>query len=256
MKYKNYDSVACVYDDTRKIPEESVLYFKEKIHSYLKNKYSLSNYRILAIGAGTGRIESSLATSEYCLFGIDISQKMLTEFQKKNLPSCYQIQADGLFLPFAKNFHLVTAVHFIHLINEYERFLDEVSNISNNLMIGDAYINTLDNPYYLKFRELLVENNWEEPKFDDTRLTDFYQFMTDLGYEPKVYESKTDTEIRSIDIFTSLQNRYYGSMWDIDDKIFEKTKQDFKEYFLTNKEIIGETYPTYSFTKLFFYELD
>ncbi len=256
MNFKNYDRVACVYDYTRKIPNQSVQFFKEKIYSYLQSRYNLTTYRILSIGAGTGRIESSLASSNHSLFGIDISQKMLSEFQKKELPTCYLVQADGLSLPFSKNFHLISAINFVHLIQDYRQFYNEVTNSTGSLLVGYAYTDTEYHPYYLKFRQLILENQREEQESDDTDLRDFHQFMESTGYKPEVCELKTDEEIRNIDIVSSLQNRYFRSLWEIDNKIFEKTLHDFKEYLSTSKDVKGETYSTYSITKLFFYELD
>ncbi|MCE7748055.1 MAG: methyltransferase domain-containing protein [Candidatus Heimdallarchaeota archaeon] len=257
MNYKNYDQVASVYDFTRKIPNESIQFFKEKIYSFLDNKYSSSNYRILSIGVGTGRIESFITSPKHSLYGIDISTKMLQEFKKKDTsPPCYLIQADGLFLPFNKNFHLITAVHFVHLIKNYEQFISEISKSTSTLLIGNAFTNVLDHPYYLKFRDLLIENQWTEPRSDDTVVKDFQHFMTDKGFKPKMHVSKVAAEIKNLEIVDSLIKRYFTSMRDIDKEIFKNTVDDFQEYLLSSNEKISGLHSTYSITELFFYELN
>jgi len=257
MNYKNYDQVASVYDFTRKIPNESIQFFKEKIYTFLDSKYSSSNYRILSIGVGTGRIESFITSKKHSLYGIDISTKMLQEFQKKDTsPPCYLIQADGLFLPFNKNFHLITAVHFVHLIKNYEKFINEISKSTSALLIGNAFTDVLNHPYYLKFRELLIENQWNEPKSDVTVVQDFQHFMTDKGFKPKMYVSQVATEIKNLEIVDSLLKKYFTSMWDVNEEIFKNTVENFQEYLLSSKEKISELHSTYSITKLFFYELD
>ena len=256
MNHNNYDCVASVYDFTRKIPNESIQFFKEKIYTYLDNNCISSNFKILSIGAGTGRIESSLTSPKHSLFGVDISAKMLKEFHMKDssLP-CYLIQADGLCLPFKRKFHLITAIHFVHLIKDYEKFFREISKSTNSLLIGNAFVDTLNHPYYLRFRELLVENQWEEQKSDNTVMQDFHYFMTNKGFSPKVHVSKVSAEIKSLDLIDSLQNRYFRSLWDIDNEIFNNTIEDFQEYLSNNEETIREYYPTNSIIELFFYEL-
>jgi predicted TPR repeat methyltransferase len=245
-----------VYDFTRKIPPSSIQFYKERVYSFLQEKGETDSYKILSIGAGTGRIESSLASPKNSLFGIDISFKMLQEFHNKNYQGCYLVQADCLSIPFSKKFHLISAVNLIHLIQNYEKFYDEVVNTTDTLLIVYAYVDSSIHPYYLKFHQLLAEHQGEEERTDDVEGVDFYQLMINRGFEPEIYETKTEVEIINQEIYSSLQNRYFRSLWDIDDKIFERTLKDLTEYLSNNKDVTGDTFSTYSITKLFFYELD
>ena len=257
MTYRSYDRVAEVYDYTRKIPVQSIQYFKDKIYSFLEEKFNLPNYAILSIGSGTGRIESSLSSKNHNLFGIDISLKMLKIFDNKIMPTpSFLAQADGLSLPFRKKFDLVTAVHFVHLITDYNLFYNEVTKISPALLIGYSYIETLKHPYYIAFNKLLSENKELILQNDDPKVQDFHQFMDKKGIFPTKYVSEVKTEIRNSDIIDSLRNRYFGSLWEIDDDIFNKTLEDFNQFHLNENNNYEEIFYTSALTELFFYEFD
>ncbi|MCG3259287.1 MAG: hypothetical protein H7644_06045 [Candidatus Heimdallarchaeota archaeon] len=102
----------------------------------------------------------------------------------------------------------------------------------------------------------MIENQWKEPKSDDTVVQDFQHFMTDKGFKPTTHVSQVAAEIKNLEMVNSLLKRYFTSMWDVDEEIFKNTVEVFQEYLLSSKEKISELHTTYSITKLFFYELD
>ena len=167
MKYYNYDRLAEVYDETRSIPLELSSFFRHEIQNYLKNNLSPPPNRILSIGLGTGRVESLLSSKNCQLFGIDIASKMLKMLNNKKInPPCYTAQADGFSLPFSKSFHLILLIQVDHLISNIEKFFEELRKFSKILVVGNAYTETHEHPYYVKFLEFLKRNKWSKIKED------------------------------------------------------------------------------------------
>ena len=86
--------------------------------------------RILEIGVGTGRIATPVAAHGCVVFGIDLSAEMMTAASESAVQSMTFTRADMHHLPFPDNtFTAVTAVHVLHLADDWQRVLREIARV-------------------------------------------------------------------------------------------------------------------------------
>ncbi len=257
MKYHNYDRLAEVYDETRLIPLELSSFFKHEIQNYLKNNFFPPPNRILSIGLGTGRVESLLSSRNYQLFGIDIASKMLKMLNNKEInPPCYTAQADGFSLPFSKPFHIILLIQVIHLIDHIEKFFEEVRNFGQVLVVGNAYTETHEHPYYVKFLELLKKNGWSEIKEDVPKSVKFREFMSDHDFSVIEKKMSIESSLQNLQIYEGIKNRYFSSFWQVENNIFNQTMLDFDQFISDDNCKKSDVYQTRSNVNLTFYELN
>lgn len=157
----SFDPVADKYDATRGYPEHVARRIAEAIdHAAHGNVQT----RFLEVGVGTGRIAFPLASLGRNYSGIDISQKMLDQLQKKVLAAGWQeeqqawgslpdeeatralpvqrfvnpanqgamrvLVSDMMDLPFhAHSFDAVIAVHVFHLVGDWQKAIQEVIRV-------------------------------------------------------------------------------------------------------------------------------
>ena len=132
MESISFDSMAAVYDKTR-IFDASC--FSGALDC-IKEKFHPRNYpHLFEPGIGTGRIALEFAVRGYRVTGVDISQEMLDLLKQKlanlnPLPQVSYRKADVTALPFLDNsFNICVAVHFFHLIPEWQKAVDEVLRV-------------------------------------------------------------------------------------------------------------------------------
>ena len=256
MKYWNYDRLAEVYDDTRLIPRNLNDFFVDEICKYLNNRFS-SPHGLLSVGLGTGRIESLLSSRHFQLFGVDISSKMLKKLDSKKInPPCYLTLADGFSLPFVKPFQMILLIHIVHLIDNWVNLLTEIKNLCKILVVGHAYTETHDHPYFKKFLDIMKKNGWNHTNDDRPEFLDFHEFMLQQGYSSLKREMQANCSITNSQIYQGIKNRYYRSFWNIDEEIFNKSISDLDAFIAKNMIVKNENYNTQAFVKLTFYELD
>lgn len=128
----SFDPMAAVYDETRIYDADCFAGALDCI----KEKYPPRIFPyLLEPGIGTGRIALEFAARGYRVTGVDVSQDMLGLLQKKldNLKPVPQVsyrKADVTGLPFEDDsFDIGVAVHFFHLIPEWQKAVDEVLRV-------------------------------------------------------------------------------------------------------------------------------
>lgn len=161
MPSVSFDPVADRYDDTRGYPD----YVAEKIALAIERAAQANaQTSFLDMGIGTGRISLPLASLGHHCSGVDISEKMLAQLEAKlrtngwreqeqpwgTLPdeesgwevsvrrymqssgqaSMRLVRSDMTHLPFrADAFDVVVAVHVFHLVDGWQRAIDEVIRV-------------------------------------------------------------------------------------------------------------------------------
>lgn len=128
----SFDAMATVYDKTR-IYDASC--FAGTLDCITKKFPSRDFPHLFEPGIGTGRIALEFAARGYRVTGVDISQEMLDLLQQKidNMKPVPQVsyrKSDVTGLPFADDFfNIGVAVHFFHLIPEWQKAVDEVLRV-------------------------------------------------------------------------------------------------------------------------------
>jgi ubiquinone/menaquinone biosynthesis C-methylase UbiE len=132
MEPISFDTMAVVYDKTR-IYDAGC--FGGALDCITEKFHPRDFPHLFEPGIGTGRIALEFAARGYRVTGVDVSQDMLDLLQQKlnNLkpvpPVSYR-KADVIRLPFPDNsFDICVAVHFFHLIPEWQKAVDEVLRV-------------------------------------------------------------------------------------------------------------------------------
>ena len=252
MNCTNFDRVADIYDETRVVPSEIVTSLREKIFNFLlKNKYE-PPYQFLSIGIGTGRVESSFVSKQTQLFGIDISNLMLQQLKKKNteIPLFLTI-ADGTSLPFRDSFHLVTAIHVVHLFKDYKKLISELENITQFVVIGDAFIDTYVHPLFQKYKSEVEKQGWTKVHvglFSD----ELAEYLFSEGYSVKKEELAIPTTTSNYNIYNSIKKKLYSSQWKIPNKIHNRALKNLRKFIKKKENILEGEFLTNAYLLLFF----
>ncbi|MHA1668921.1 MAG: class I SAM-dependent methyltransferase [Candidatus Heimdallarchaeaceae archaeon] len=256
MTYYNFDRVSNIYDETRVIPEKLKSFFKVEIEDYLQQNFKENCFQVLSLGIGTGRIEGILSSRSIHLFGIDLSPFMLRQLlNKKITPPCFVILGDILSLPFRRKFHLAVAIHLIHLIPNFECFIKEVAKLTDVLVIGDAYTEAYSHPLYQSYQEFLEECGWiKETSQNKKELCIKYLEKKDYPIYKKSYSLPCSMD--NSQIYSSLEKKYFSSLWSIPDKIHRKTMKKLREKVQANELKIGGKTKTISNLSILFVELE
>lgn len=123
---KGYDLAAGEYDK-----KEAYLnsFEKNKLVSLLPK---IEGWRVLDVGAGTGRLSLTLRKMGAEVTALDLSEKMLQRLNKKDR-SIKTVVGDAEDLPFnQEQFDLITAAFLIVHFKDPRRFFDEVYRVLKN----------------------------------------------------------------------------------------------------------------------------
>jgi ubiquinone/menaquinone biosynthesis C-methylase UbiE len=129
---RNFDKVAHIYDETRRLPEPVL---EHGIPAILD--ITGPDARILEAGTGTGRIAVPLLERGANLFGIDLSLDMMARQRSKARESKLAC-ASATALPFSdSDFDAVLTAHVLHLISNWQEVLAEFKRV---LRRGGIYL--------------------------------------------------------------------------------------------------------------------
>ncbi|MHA1305016.1 MAG: class I SAM-dependent methyltransferase [Candidatus Heimdallarchaeaceae archaeon] len=200
MTFINFDRVAEVYDLSRPVPKDLITFFKNELLSYLNERFECKIYRVLSIGIGSGRVESTLSSSTLTLFGLDISMKMLQQIRKKGYMQQHFILGNCLHLPFRSSFHLAVMIHVTHLIPNTHQLIKEIKQVCSDIeSLG------------LKGQE-------------------FQDSMVERGYTVVVKEKEIQTKISLNLIYSILKNQYLSSFWSVPDNYHKRAMQTLDDF--------------------------
>ena len=118
MPEPRYDSIADVYDETRRPLDPQTL---EGMKRSLASKGCRT---VLEVGVGTGRVSVPLIREGFAMTGIDISARMMERARSKGHQRL--IRGDGVKTPFRDaSFDAVVLAHVIHLVEDPCRLVAE-----------------------------------------------------------------------------------------------------------------------------------
>ncbi|MCF7889455.1 MAG: class I SAM-dependent methyltransferase [Victivallales bacterium] len=145
----NYDKIKLYYDEYGRV------YDAERLSPYYRVLKNLElsallplveEKKVLEIGCGTGLILNEVNKHAKEAWGIDLSDGMLAEAQKKNLNV---MQANAIDINFPdSSFDLIYSFKVLSHIPEYDKALSEIHRLlrENGLCVLEFY-----NPYSIKF---------------------------------------------------------------------------------------------------------
>ncbi|HEY9606138.1 MAG TPA: class I SAM-dependent methyltransferase, partial [Allocoleopsis sp.] len=126
----SFDRVANIYDASRGLPHSVSEQVTECI---LRLVGATPQTTFFEPGIGTGRIALPIVERGYSFTGVDISQKMMDELDRKlhGRPNHLTLlNADATSLPFEQNsFDVALTIHLLHLIPAWREALAEIRRV-------------------------------------------------------------------------------------------------------------------------------
>lgn len=191
----SYNTFALFYDQLT----ENVSY---KVRSeYISNffsKYDKRICKVLDLACGTGSISKYLSDRGYSIYGIDLSEDMLTVADSKNIPNLTLLKGDmcDFSLP-EKVDACICSLDAVNHLTRYEDVLNCFKCVNNCLNDDGIFVFDVNTQY--KHREILFNNTFV---FDEE---DFYLVWDNC------YSDKDVVEI-TLDLFVfngKNYNRYF-----------------------------------------------
>ena len=123
----NFDRVADVYEETRRLPPVVLDGLAEQMASVFERG------RVLDAGAGTGRYAEALAARDLAVVGLDLSRQMLDRARARGLGRL--VQGEMIRLPFRDDaFDHAIAIHILHLLPDWWAMIDEVVRVTHGFL--------------------------------------------------------------------------------------------------------------------------
>jgi ubiquinone/menaquinone biosynthesis C-methylase UbiE len=240
----SFDRAADYYDATRGFPPG----IDAQAAALIVKAGSLSQQsRVLEIGIGTGRIALPLASQVGAVYGIDLSDKMMSRLREKQTSQpVYLTQGDATHLPYASSsFDAAVAVHVFHLMPEPELAVNELARtlrpgaplLHCRTTHGDA-LHILHDAWNAVVGEKSSHNNqWQRSK----------TLLADLGWqmpaEPLVYLFNNRQSPKGL--LARYEQRLMSSTWQISDAVLaagiEAVKAAISTHFYDPDEMIDNT---------------
>ena len=125
----NFDRVADVYEETRRLPPIIRDGVAEQIASVF------GGGRVLDAGTGTGRWAEALQDRDLSVVGLDVSRKMLEQARTRGVSTT--VQGELGRLPFRdRAFDHALATHVLHLLPDWRGFVDELVRVVRTYVVS------------------------------------------------------------------------------------------------------------------------
>ncbi|MHA1205490.1 MAG: class I SAM-dependent methyltransferase [Candidatus Heimdallarchaeaceae archaeon] len=232
MNLHKFSHLASVYDETRPVPEELLLFFRNEVINYLRtNCAEKKRYSLLSIGIGTGRAELSLWSKNVELYGIDINKEMLKVAKQRNR-SVYTCVANALEIPFSHSFDLVSMIHTIQFVKPITKFYTQLKSVSKNVCIGDLYTSLYDNIIVSYYVNELEKNNY----FTPSNSLDKVEKELEKWGNQVIKNKEIRAKIKLEKIYKIIKNQSLSRFWNVPLEIHAKVMQSL-DYFIKKEKI-------------------
>ncbi len=240
----SFDRVSDIYDATRGLPPG----VSEQVTDTILNIVSpTAETKFFETGIGTGRIAVPIAKKGYSYTGIDISEKMLAELQRKLEGISHRLRAvkgDATALPFDDNsFDVALTVHVYHLVSAWKQALAEIRRI---LKPDGLYLythGTIDSNQTQDSNQgrLAFQQRWEEiiasyghplPRYGATEEEVLTELRTQGAVLEPVIAAQWKSELTVKKLLEHYQNKVSRHSWHLPDEVFAKAIDDLREWSL------------------------
>src|SRR5260370_35435326 len=131
-----YAAVAHEYDDV--FPRHVAEHYIDKRTGLIKELLPLGGL-VLAVGCGTGRLGSAIASEGFDVFGVDLSASMVARARERGLTGTFAGVTTGL--PFAADsFDLALTVAALHHLETPERVATTVQERARDVKHGGCFV--------------------------------------------------------------------------------------------------------------------
>ena len=236
-----YNQIAYIYDQSRYLTPE----IAEEIAAVILNVVSAQpTTTFLEPGVGTGINMYPFVERGYSVTGIDPSAEMLAEFcykVKNPAANLTLVQRDATYLPFSKNsFDVVLTMHMIHLITDWQDFLNEVRRVLNP---SGTYLfcqNLLPSHRQIFEQQFRTMRDTHCPPSQETAntsagLAEVSNYFAQFDIAPSYHRAAEWMVSESVQsLLSHYWSKAFGSCWAISDDQFPHLMQAFEDWCLTH----------------------
>lgn len=245
----SFDRVSDIYDATRGLPASTSVAVTDTI---LNLTSATPDTKFFEAGIGTGRIALPIVQRGYSYFGVDISEKMLAELQRKLEGISHRlttVKADATSLPFADNsFDVALTVHVFHLISNWQQALAEIRRV---LKSGGIYLyshGNMDNnsfDFEQKLQAIMAEYGYPLPRYGAIEQEVLDTLREQGATLETVVAARWQSELTVGKLLEHHQNKVSRHTWHLPDDIFARVIQDLRDWSLQrygslNYDLSGE----------------
>ncbi|GCE20241.1 class I SAM-dependent methyltransferase [Dictyobacter kobayashii] len=256
MSSLSFDAIAHLYDQTRGYPDDVASQVAQAIS---KKAHARAHTTFLEVGVGTGRIALPIASLGCNYTGVDISEKMLARLHEKaradgwlekkqawgsradeiaqravsvrrfhrpgSTSTLRLVSSDIKNLPFHDSvFDIVVAVHIFHLVDGWEKAVEEVVRVikpgGRLLHCWDTYEHSATQSITNKWRQIVRElgGKTQSPGASIPVVKQWFQQHGFQTIDEQAYIWRQPMVPRVTLDFVA--KRYWSSTWSVDDDIF------------------------------------
>lgn len=211
----NFDLVAEIYDDTREKLSEGEL-------AALTNE--LQGSKTLEVAVGTGRLAKPLQDLGIDITGIDVSSRMLARAKAKGTTSL--ARGEVTHLPFKDNaFDTVLAVHFLHLVPDWQGLLDQVTRVARHRLVS---VDTRTTSKARRPREIYLE------KLEKRGFPTPIRLYGELLLAEKIKPQKMELIEKAVEtgnmkeMIDMLEKRWLAVTWTVPDQLHREVIEEMR----------------------------
>jgi ubiquinone/menaquinone biosynthesis C-methylase UbiE len=231
MKFDgNFDRVAEIYDETRRLPEWVIARVRDRV---LEATGATPETRFLELGIGTGRIALPFIQLGYSYTGVDISRNMLEQLRQKigEREKVTLVEGNIASLPFEdESFDVVVAVHILHLVADWREALAEVRRVlkpGGHFVLGSDG-GTAGDPSgdaRRQWRTLVEERGVSvRPEYGSRGAVE--EELTAQGARIAVYRvAHWESDDRPLDWLEEQRNRIFSATWNVPEEVLHDVHQ-------------------------------
>jgi ubiquinone/menaquinone biosynthesis C-methylase UbiE len=245
----SFDRVSDIYDATRGLPASVS---EEVTDVILRLTSATPDTKFFETGIGTGRIALPIVQRGYSYTGVDISEKMLAELQRKLNGISHRlttVKADATSLPFPDNsFDVALTVHVFHLISNWQQALAEIRRVlkpGGIYLYSHGYVDNNSSDFEQKLQAIMAEYGYPLPRYGAIEQEVLDALREQGATLETVVAAKWRFELTVDKLIEHHQNKVSRHTWHLPDEIFGRVIQDLQgwslqHYGALNYDLSGE----------------
>ncbi len=211
----NFDRIADVYEETRRLPPIVRDGVAEQIASVFERG------RVLDAGTGTGRWAEALQDRGLAVVGLDVSGRMLTQARARGLRTV--VRGELTHLPFRDAaFDHAIAIHVLHLLPDWRAFLDELIRVTRTFLVSTRETQE-PREIHPSYDEKVGRPERPKRGIDPEELADR---VPPAFHLPKVTFVERQKAEQYLDL---LEKKTFSHQWDVPDDIHVRAMRELRE---------------------------
>jgi ubiquinone/menaquinone biosynthesis C-methylase UbiE len=209
----NFDRVADVYEETRRLPPPVLDGLAEQMASVFERG------RVFDAGVGTGRYAEALAARGLAVVGLDVARKMLERARARG--SDRLVQGELVHLPFRDGaFDHAIAIHILHLVADWRAMVRELGRVTRAYVASTR--ETRDPNIHRWYDEKVGLAHGAKAGIDAEDLADLVPPA--VRFPRITYQERMAAEAY-LDL---LGTKTFTSQWDVPDDVHERAMRELR----------------------------